>query len=170
MKKDFVKPKLSKVSSPPLSVEILMSEEVDQLLPALALVKKELKGVTKKSDNPFFKSSYADLNEHLDTVEPLLEEHELMLLQPTNATEQANFVITMIVHPESGQHISAVLSIPKLADAQKIGAAITYFRRFGINSLLALKSLDDDGESAVGRGKFKNRKKKKSRNFSNEDY
>jgi hypothetical protein len=34
---------------------------------------------------------------------------------------------------------------------QKIGAAITYARRFGLVSLLALESEDDDGETAVGR-------------------
>lgn len=150
---------------PKQGVQILMSKEKGDLLEALFAVKKEIKGVVKKSDNPFFKSSYADLNQHLETVEPILEENGLMLLQPTTATDSGNYVVTTIFHVKTSQFISSVIMVPALRDAQKVGAAITYFRRFGINSLLSLKSLDDDGETAVGRGK---NKKKKNRRISEE--
>lgn len=134
----------SKVESQ--AIQLLMSKEIDQILPALMEIKKKIKGVIKKESNPFYKSSYADLNEHLDTVEPILEEHDCIVLQPPNATDKANFVTTAIFH-KSGQYIGCTLKIPNLNDSQKILAGVTYFRRGGLNALLALKSLDDDGNS-----------------------
>lgn len=146
-------------------IRIEMSKEVNEIFPALFDVKKELGPVTKKSDNPFFKSSYADLNEHLETVEPVLEEHGLFLLQPPCANGSGNYVATMIVHAESGQWISGLIKVPNsITDSQKIGAAITYFRRFGINALLALKSEDDDGNTATGKKIDKPKNKKRSTN------
>lgn len=146
-------------------MKLLMSQETNHILKAMAKVKKQLTSVIKDQKNPFFKSSYADLNQHLDAVTPLLEDHGLMLLQPTSAEPTANYVTTLIIHADSGQFFGGTLSIPQLKDPQKLGAAITYFRRFGINSLFALKSVDDDGESAVGRGSFKPKFKKSSKSF-----
>lgn len=150
-------------------IPIDMSESVSELFPALFAAKKELGPVTKKSDNPFYKSSYADLNEHLDTVEPILEKYGLFLLQPPCANDSGNYVVTMIVHAKSGQWISGMIKVPSsITDSQKIGAAITYFRRFGINSLLSLKSEDDDGNTVTGKNKKKNKSNKKY--YSNDDY
>lgn len=134
-------------------MNLLMSDKLDKILPLIAKVKKSIVGVSKKSDNPFFKSNYADLNEHLDVVEPVLEDNGLILLQPVVSSDMSMFVNTMIIDPASGQYIGCSIRCSDLKDAQKTGAAITYYRRYGINSLLALKTLDDDGESAVGRGK-----------------
>jgi hypothetical protein len=36
--------------------------------------------------------------------------------------------------------------LPELADAQKAGSAITYFRRYALQSLLALEAEDDDAK------------------------
>lgn len=126
----------------------------NNLYEALFKVTKKLESVKKSSDNPFFKSKYADLNTHLDLVKPLLEENGLMLLQPTVSVDGKTMVTTRLVHVETGEMIESSIAIPdSISDSQKIGAAITYFRRFGINSLFALKSEDDDGETVAGRGK-----------------
>lgn len=133
-----------------------MSENIDKILPLLFKVKQELGSVTKSSDNPFFKSRYADLNQHLDVVEPVLSKHGLMLLQPPGRDEKGPFVETIIFEPNSGQFISTEISLVlSKQDMQALGACVTYGRRFSINSLFSLKSEDDDGETAVGRGKNK---------------
>ena len=38
--------------------------------------------------------------------------------------------------------------LPEVTDAQKAGSAITYFRRYALQSLLALEAEDDDGNTA----------------------
>lgn len=129
------------------------SENVDKVLPALAVVKSKLQAVTKGANNPYFKSKYADLNTHLDAVEPLLEENGLVLFQPTEATTEGNVVKSVVVHPESGQFVESSIKLVGEADMQKVGSAVTYGRRYTLGSLLSMKAEDDDGESAVGRGK-----------------
>ena len=146
-------------------IKLDMSRETGDLFENLFKAKKELGAVTKKSDNPFFKSSYADLNQHLETVEPVLKKFGMMLLQPPGANSSGNYVHTMIVHVESGQWINSTIKIPNsITDSQKIGAAITYFRRFAINSMLSLRSVDDDGNSLGGKKKNKEKFNKKRSN------
>jgi hypothetical protein len=38
--------------------------------------------------------------------------------------------------------------LPNIQDPQKIGSAITYYRRYSLQSLLALQTDDDDGNKA----------------------
>ena len=154
----------------PEKIKLEMSRETDELFPALFEVKGVLEAVTKKSDNPFFKSSYADLNEHLDTVEPVLKKYGLMLLQPPGANSTGNYLHTLIVHADSGQWISATIKIPNsITDSQKIGAAITYFRRFAINSMLSLKTKDDDGNS-INKKKNKDKSSFKKKRSNSDDF
>src|SRR5690606_27705887 len=140
-------------------MNLLMSKETKHVFKALFKVKKKIQGVVKDQKNPFFKSNYADLNQHLETVEPIFEEYGLMLLQPPTVNESGNHVTTLVIHVETGEYIGGSLTIPKLTDPQKILAAVTYFRRGCINSILSLKSLDDDGNTASGK-KSKSFKKK----------
>lgn len=119
-----------------------------EFLAKFAKAKKEIGGVVKKNaSNPYFKSMYADLNAHLDLVEPVLERHGLLLLQPV----LEDLVITKVIDIESANEITSMLKIPQLDDMQKVGGAITYARRYTLSALFALKAEDDDGETAVGR-------------------
>lgn len=127
----------------------------DKILKAIFEVKKKLQGVAKSTNNPFFKSKYADLNAYLDTVEPLLEEHGLMLLQPvTNAyysPSMENVVTSRIYHVESGQSIESSMKLVAGTDMQKMGSGITYARRYTLGSLLSMQALDDDAEGMAER-------------------
>lgn len=128
------------------------SEKLDKIVPALFLVKKELESVKKTSKNPFFKSRYADLNAHLDLVEPLLEKHGCFLIQPPQAFGTESISETYIIHAESGQFIGGSMSLlVAKSDMQQLGAAATYARRFVLSGLLSMKAEDDDGNSATGK-------------------
>jgi hypothetical protein len=129
------------------------SEQLDKIIPALMTVKGKLQAVTKGANNPFFKSKYADLNTYLDEVEPLLAENELVLFQPVRVADitGANIVASIIMH-KSGQFISSEMNVAAgNLDAQKLGAAVTYFRRYTLGALLAMKAEDDDGNTASGK-------------------
>jgi hypothetical protein len=106
--------------------------------------KQEIGKVAKNSKNPHFKNTYADLNSLIDAVEPILLEKGLLLLQPL----QGGKVITMIFDVESGESIQSDIDLPQITDPQKLGSAITYFRRYTLQSLLSLQAVDDDGHLA----------------------
>lgn len=125
------------------------SEQTNEILQALLEVKKELCAVSKSANNPFFKSKYADLNTHLDEVEPRLEKEGCILLQPVNVD---NTVETRIVHVKSGQWISSEMQLINSKNTmQEIGSAITYARRYTLGALLSMKAEDDDGEKSMSR-------------------
>jgi hypothetical protein len=44
--------------------------------------------------------------------------------------------------------VEFICPLPETVDAQKAGSAITYFRRYALQSLLALEAEDDDGNTA----------------------
>jgi len=114
------------------------------LLKALAEVKKEVGTLSKTETNPFFKSKYFDINSLIQQVEPLLEKNGLLLLQPI----ENNKVRSVIYHLESEKFLSSEMDLPNLQDPQKLGSAITYYRRYTLQSLLGLQAEDDDGNKA----------------------
>lgn len=130
------------------------SEQLNKVLPKLAAALKVLGTVKKSSDNPFFRSKYANLNDHITVVEEALEKQGLILLQPVSRDERGSYVESIVVEPESGQFVSSqmdlVLSKQNMQDA---GSAVTYARRYTLGALLSMQALDDDGEASVGRGK-----------------
>lgn len=109
-------------------------------------VKKEIGTLTKNSKNPFFKSQYLDLNAILEEIDPIMQKHGLILLQPIKANE----VFTSIIDSENGQTIvTSSMVIPStITDPQKMGACVTYFRRYTLKSLLGIAEQDDDGTLA----------------------
>lgn len=123
-----------------------------ELNKALAQVKSEMGKLKKESKNPFFKSSYADLNAHLEMVEPLLQANGLLLTQPVISNGQNNFVSTEITEISTGQTAVSRLGLPETKNMQDLGSAITYARRYTLGALLGIQAVDDDAEGAVGRG------------------
>jgi hypothetical protein len=107
-------------------------------------VKKEIGAISKDSTNPFFKSKYFDINSLLKHVEPLLQKNGLLLLQPIVKGE----VFSEIVDIESGESVTSSIVLPQMDDPQKLGSAITYYRRYTLQSLLGLQAEDDDANSA----------------------
>ena len=100
--------------------------------------------VTKNANNPHFKKSYADLNAIIEAVEPILLENGLLLLQPI----QGNSVCTQIIDIDSGDKIESCMELPAGMNPQQQGSAITYYRRYTLQSILSLQAVDDDGEAA----------------------
>jgi hypothetical protein len=89
-------------------------------------------------------SKYADLNAILSTVEPVLLENGLLLIQPI----QGNSVCTQIVDIDSGAMLESCMDLPQGVNPQNMGSAITYYRRYTLQSALSLQAVDDNGEKA----------------------
>lgn len=104
--------------------------------------------VLKEANNPFFKSKYANLNSLLDATVPALRKEGLILLQPVEGDK----VITMVVDTDTGESVVSWVAIPSsIIDPQKLIAATTYFRRGGLQCLLSIQALDDDGNYVSGK-------------------
>jgi hypothetical protein len=110
----------------------------------LHLAKQSMGKVIKNATNPHFKRSYADINSIIETVEPILMDCGLILMQPVVDGK----VITRIIDIENGESIDSALELPAILDPQKLLSCITYFRRGTLVSLLSLQAIDDDGETA----------------------
>tara|TARA_R110001592_G_scaffold44370_1_gene142842 strand:- start:2132 stop:2680 length:549 start_codon:yes stop_codon:yes gene_type:complete len=109
--------------------------------------KKEIGKISKDSKNPFFKSKYFDINSLLEHVEPILQKHDLLLLQPILDGK----VITELIDVETGEKVTSEISLPTLNDPQKLGSAVSYYRRYTAQSLLGLQATDDDANLASGK-------------------
>jgi hypothetical protein len=110
----------------------------------LHLAKQSMGKVIKNATNPHLKRNYADINSIIDTVEPILLDHGLLLIQPVKDDK----VYTIVVDVENGDRFESFMTLPPITDAQKLGGAITYFRRYTLVSLLSLQAVDDDGHEA----------------------
>lgn len=126
---------------------MLTSENLDQLATALAAAQGEIKDASKDSVNPHLKSKYADLAEVLQTARPILSKFGLALVQGVAYSDGQVNVTTRLLH-KSGQWLESQISIPVVKqDAQGIGSATTYGRRYGASALIGISQDDDDGES-----------------------
>ena len=77
---------------------------------ALLQAQKEMGNAVKDSKNPFFKSTYADLNSIREACMPALNNNGIVVLQPTTFIEGKNFIKTVLLH-ESGETIEALTEI-----------------------------------------------------------
>jgi hypothetical protein len=126
------------------------SDTIGKLAESLAKAQAEIKAIAKDRTNPHFKNRYATLDAILDAVRPTLAKHGLSVVQGASDTTQGFNVETYLLH-SSGEFIANVVAVPvSKQDAQGVGSALTYGRRYGVSALLALSTdEDDDGEQAV---------------------
>ena len=120
-----------------------------KLVAKLFEIQKEIGAIVKDSTNPYYNSKYFDINKLLDTVKPMLNEHGILLMQPLNTENGKTVLMTQLTDTESNEIISTSAILPENPDPQKMGSIITYYRRYSLQSLLALQATDDDAEIAA---------------------
>jgi hypothetical protein len=118
--------------------------ETKNIYQKLHEAKLEIGKVAKNAKNPHFKNTYADLNALIEAVEPILLEKGLVLLQPIKEGK----VFTIITSIEDSNSIESYIDLPINLNPQQLGSAVTYFRRYTLQSLLSLQAVDDDGQHA----------------------
>ncbi len=130
------------------------STTIGAIAKALAAAQREIGVAHKDATNPHFRSKYADLKAIDEACRPALSKHGIAICQGTGNMDGFVSVTTRLMHADSGEWIESTLHIaPGKHDAQGVGSAITYARRFGLSALAAVPAgTDDDGEAAVGRG------------------
>lgn len=130
----------------------MKSEQINELATALAKAQGQIEGAKKDTQNPFFKSKYADLASVWEAIRKPLSENGLSVVQTTRppTKEEDNYMVldTMLLHV-SGQWISG--SIPVIAKdqtPQAMGSAMTYARRYALAAIVGVYQEDDDANMA----------------------
>jgi hypothetical protein len=124
--------------------------ETAKLFPAFVKAQKGMGDLLKTNTNPHFKSKYADLAAVVEAVLPALHANGFGLMQPPHSDGDIVEVETILVH-ESGGYIRSVLAMrPSKNDPQGVGSAVTYARRYALQSIAGIAPEDDDGNAASG--------------------
>lgn len=128
------------------------TDDLKDLASALVQAQTRMGAAVKDSKNPHFRSSYASLTAVIHAVVPALNEQGIAVLQMPHTDEGVVQLTTTLLHT-SGQMISSTVGTPmgKKQDAQAVGSAITYLRRYSLQSIMGLPVEDDDGNAASQR-------------------
>lgn len=132
------------------------SETVKQLSAAFVKAQRMVEGAKKDKANPFFKSTYADLESVWEACRTALTANDLGVIQFPISSEAGVGVETVLVHA-SGEWMSEgyVLPFPVgkggevKVDAQAGCSCITYARRYALAALMGVCPEDDDGNAAT---------------------
>ena len=111
-------------------------------------LQQEIGTISKDASNPFYKSKYFDINSLIKQLQPLLKNNRLLLLQPI----EEDMVVSKLICIDGTGGVISGLKLPEINDPQKLGSAITYYRRYTLTSLLGLQAVDDDANIASNVG------------------
>lgn len=114
----------------------------------IAQIQQAVDGLEKDATNPFFKSKYVDLNQIIDALRPLEKECAISITMPLTHIDGKPAISLCVVDLESDfEGITYSMPLPDVQDPQKMGSAITYYRRYMLMSFFNLKAEDDDGNA-----------------------
>jgi hypothetical protein len=132
------------------------SDTIATIAAALARAQVELtnpeKSLTATIRSPFPREAdrtfrYAPLSSGLDIVRKSLGRHEIATIQSTEIDKGAGLLrLTTILAHSSGEWVSSegpVCQISDIASAQRMGAALTYARRYALFTLVGIAGEDD---------------------------
>src|SRR5438034_10107447 len=132
------------------------SESIGTIAAALAKAQAELtnpeKSLVATIRSPFLREGdrtfrYAPLSSGLDIVRKGLGRYEIATIQTTAIDKDAGLLrLTTVLAHSSGEWISSewpVCAIADIASAQRMGAALTYARRYALFTLVGIAVEDD---------------------------
>jgi hypothetical protein len=163
---------VTRIETPPALAVVTQSIEFSAsrknlMVARLKAQAEVMRGAVRNRPNPFAKSNYATLESVLDVVSEPLTANGLVLTQWCGelAGEKAVSlrIYTRIEHAESSEYMQVSMLIPVAkSDAQGIGSAMTYGRRYTLKSALGIPEVDDDGAAASGQDSELRPKRKSS--------
>lgn len=128
------------------------SSELKELFTALAKAQADMPCAGNNAENPYFKSSYADLAEIVRVSRPYLAKNGLSVIQQILPNEDGQNILHTILAHSSGQSIESRMRIlPSKPDVQSLASYITYLRRYSYAAIVGVvvSNEDDDAESTV---------------------
>lgn len=116
---------------------------------ALAKVQGDMTAAPKGATNPHFRTSYADLSSIIQAVTDPCSRYGVARYQPVWTNDRGEIVITTrIAHAGEWAEADLIMPVDK-KNAQGVGSAITYGKRYGLAAMLGVATVDDDGNGAA---------------------
>lgn len=128
------------------------SDSIKELATALAKAQAAIQPAIKTSENPHFRSKYADLSSIWEACRAPLTSNGLSVMQmPVDGGDGRVALTTILLHI-SGEYISSTVSTKlQKDDAQGVGSALTYLRRYALAAAIGIVADDDDDGNAASR-------------------
>ena len=130
----------------------MASETLAKLAEAMVKVQGELKNPAFDSKNPHFNSQFVSFAGLRDAVLPVCNKHGIAVIQSIGPAEHGIVCRTRLLHT-SGEWIEDETTFPaSKADPQGYAAAVTYARRYSLQSMVCVVGdEDDDGNRAAAK-------------------
>lgn len=136
---------------PKIEVELQweQSPTAGALFAALAKAQAAIKNAAKTSDNPFFKSKYADLATVREACWDQLTSNGICVMQAPLTRGRKAGVRTQLGHTSGEWVACTAFATPKDEGPQAYGSVVTYLRRYSLAGFAGVATEDDDGNSAT---------------------
>ncbi len=126
----------------------LQSEQINELMGALSKAQGAMTHAKKDSQNPHFRSAYADLASVWQACREPLSKHGLAVTQTLDIAGEKQVLVTTLSH-SSGQWIKSLMIVPvQRPGPQELGSCISYCRRYSLAAIVGVYQDDDDAEVA----------------------
>jgi len=132
-------------------MKIETSSSIAALAAALAKSQGQISSAPKSAVNPHFRSHYADLASIVDASRAALTANGLAVVQCPVDSERADSVAltTRLMHSSGEWLESSVSTRLQKNDAQGVGSALTYLRRYSLAAIVGVTSCEDDDGNAA---------------------
>jgi hypothetical protein len=129
------------------------SDQTNEISKALASAQAEIRNPGFDSTNPHFRNKFASLAAIRNAVVPVFAKHGLSVMQELTTEGNGVACLTIVQH-ESGQWLEfGPLVMPaNKPDAQGLGSAATYCRRYALQSVAAIVGDEDEDGNEASKG------------------
>lgn len=129
-----------------------MENNKAKLFMALSKAQGLIKPAVKSSENPFFKSKYADLEEVIAAIQDPISKNGIAVFFEFKSeileNNPASYIRYHLCHESGESFISEwVLMLMKDKTAHGFGGASTYYKRQLLKAIFNLSEIEDDGNS-----------------------
>jgi hypothetical protein len=120
-----------------------------EIAAALVLAQTKFQPALKNSQNPHFRSKYADLGACIEAVIDALHDNGIALIQHTAESDKGIIISTIFLHRSGEIYEAGSLFVPASQQTpQAYGSALTYARRYSLMTACGIAPEDDDGNAA----------------------
>lgn len=136
----------------PVGLDVI---KVNSFVDCFIAAQKEMKSALKDSENPFFKSKYADLTAIDAACKHALNSHGIAITQQIDFEGTTDFIRTELWHVSGEKLVSRCRLINPKGDSQGFGSSVSYMRRYSLAAICGIVTEDDDGHASSHHGDFK---------------
>ncbi len=130
------------------------SPTIGKLMEALSKAQGAMRPALKDSENPYFKSKYADLKRIWESVREPLAQNGLAVVQTTRIDPNGRVVVVTTLGHSSGEWIRGELAMmPVKQGPHEVGSTITYARRYALAAIVGAVTEDEDDDGNAGAGR-----------------